>query len=240
MFLLSVLFGSITTQAQVFSDQLMFLQSQTQFMTIQGQIYSDMSARNLARDNANRKARNHSSRPSASAGNFTYTRSQRVAEEVKEAIIRNLKKKNPVSGKNLEAALAKDNPYAAYVTLFSKLGLDAERNYADVFTGYMLGMWRIANRKADNPTIDQIKAVRRQVISNVDITHFSNRDKQEKAAYLLYDLIFANEPYEASRRANDRQQLQEDSDAVYHRFLQQNRLDLRKMVITENGLTTGK
>jgi len=160
-----------------------------------------------------------------------------IVQQVEKEIIGNLKRKNPTSGKNLQEALARNRPYPKYIALFKKLGLDGDSNYADVFTAYMLGMWRIANRMDGNPTTGEIQAVRRQVISNVDVSGLNSRQRQEKAAYLVYDLIFANEPYEASRKAKDLRQLRSDSDEVYNRFIHQNRLDLRNMEITENGLT---
>lgn len=120
------------------------------------------------------------------------------------------------------------------------MGLDPKHDYADVFTGYMLGMWRIANGRADNPTKEQVRAVRRQVAGHLDISGLNDPDRQEKAAYLIYDLIFANEAYEGSRKANDRKLMQQDSDAVHQRFRRENNLDLRNLTITANGLTGKK
>lgn len=233
--------------AQIFSDQLMFLQSQTQFMTIQSQVYSDMSRQTLERDERNRKEHSGSDAktPAGTYSNhgssdFSFTANKGIVQQVEREIVANLKKKDPVSGKNLQEALEKDNPYPNYMALFKKLGLDADRNYADVFTAYLLGMWRIANQKADNPTAAQIRAVRDQVAGSIDVSAWSGRERQEKAAYLVYDLIFANEPYESSRKARDARQMKADSDAVQNRFLRQNNLDLRRMAISENGLTRKK
>ncbi|WP_410221406.1 hypothetical protein [Pedobacter sp.] len=239
--LLLLLAAGKVGMAQIFSDQLMFLQSQTQFMTIQSQIYSDMSRQNIERDEANRKngSKNNSSNIYATSG-FSYTGSKAIVERVEAEIISRLTMKNPASGKNLAAALNNTKPYPKYIAAFKALGLDPEHDYADVFTGYMLGMWRIANRMTANPTKDQINYVRKQMINHLDISGLSNRDRQEKAAYLIYDLIFANEAYEGSRKANDRKLMQQDSDAVQQRFVKENNLDLRNMTITENGLTRRK
>lgn len=228
--------------AQVFSDQLMFLQSQTQFMTIQSQIYSDMSRQNIERDEANRKKTGTSNSLNIDRNkSFSYTGNKAIVDRVEKEIISRLNIKNPVSGKNLEIALNNTRPYPKYIAAFKALGLDPEHDYADVFAGYMLGMWRIANGRANNPTKEQILAVRNQVINHLDISGLNNRERQEKAAYLIYDLIFANEAYneayEGSRKTNDRKLLQQDSDAVQERFLRENKLDLRSMTISANGLT---
>lgn len=172
--------------------------------------------------------------------NFSFRTDNGIVQRVEKKIIANLKSKNPVSGKNLQEALARDKPYPKYLALFKKLGLDGDTDYAAVFTAYMLGMWRIANCIDGNPTTAEIQAVRRQVISNVNISGLSSQQRQEKAAYLIYDLVFANEPYEASRHAKDFRQLKSDSDEVNNRFIKENRMDLRNMEITENGLTNKK
>lgn len=235
---LLMLIASKVGFAQIFSDQLMFLQSQTQFMTIQSQIYSDMSRQNIERDEANRKKTGTSSSSNVDRSkSFSYTGNKAIVDRVEKKIISRLNIKNPVSGKKLEIALNGTKPYSKYIAAFKALGLDPEHDYADVFTGYMIGMWRIAKGMANNPTKEQILAVRNQVVNHLDISGLNNRERQEKAAYLIYDLIFANEAYEGSRKTNDRKLLQQDSDAVQQRFLRENKLDLRSMTISANGLT---
>lgn len=159
-----------------------------------------------------------------------------TSAEVKQSIINNLKRRNPTSGRNLENALKRYDPFAAYIQLLKTLGLDVQHNYADAFTAYILGMWRIANRMSANPTLSQINAVRNQVKSKIDVNGWSNHQKQEAVEYMIYDLIFANEPYEGSRKAGDQKQMSLDSDMVHDRFLKQNKMDLRKMSITDKGL----
>jgi len=236
-----ILMVSNGAAAQIFSDQLLFLQSQTQFMTIQSQIYSDMSRQNIELDEANRKKR---SKPRVAgtyeANGFSYTSSRAIVERVEKELISRLTSKNPVSGKNLAGLLNSTKPYQKYIIAFKALGLDPEHDYADVFTGYMLGMWRIANGITTNPTKEQVSAVRSQVINHLDISELDNHERQKKAAYLIYDLIFANEAYEGSRKTNDRKLMQQDSDAVQQRFVQENNLDLRAMNISASGLTPKK
>ncbi|ANH81981.1 hypothetical protein A8C56_14280 [Niabella ginsenosidivorans] len=236
----SLLLAGLTVPAQVFSDQLLFLQSQTQFMTIQSNIYSNMAMENLERDNRNRNlSETASSTPkrSAASGDFLFTPQGQVSASVRQSIIDNLKRKNPVPGRELEKALTRDNPFPAYVKYLKAAGLDVQHNYADAFAAYMLGMWRIANGRSADPAAWQIKAAQAQTAMNLDMRGWSARKKQEAAEYMIYDLIFANEPYEASRKGGNKKQMQADSDAVYERFLRQNRLDLRKIQITEAGLT---
>lgn len=48
--------------------------------------------------------------------------------QVKRAIIGNLKKKDPVSGQNLEKALNRHNPFPAYIRLLKSLGLDVQHH----------------------------------------------------------------------------------------------------------------
>jgi hypothetical protein len=192
----------------------------------------------MERDEANRKKTSTSSSSSNYRVNdFSYTGNEAMVERVKNEIVSRLTRKNPTSGKKLETALSRDRPYPKYIAVFKALALDPEHDYADVFTGYMLGMWRIANGMATNPTKEQIIAVRNQVVHHLDISGLNNGERQEKAAYLIYDLIFANEAYEGSRKANNRKLLQQDSDAVQLRFLRENKLDLRNMIISANGLT---
>ena len=241
--LYGILFSSTVVSAQVFSDQLLFLQSQTQFMTIQSNIYSNMAKENLERDNRNRKINGAgagtpvSKQAAATPGNFRFTPSVQVSAAVRQSIIDQRKKKNPVAGKNLENALNQKDPFPAYINYLKKAGLDVQHNYADAFAAYMLGMWRIANGRSADPSAGQIKAVQVQTAMNLDIAGWSARRKQEAAEYLIYDLIFANEPYEASRKGGNQKQMRADSDIVYERFLQQNNLDLRKMQLTDSGLT---
>lgn len=167
---------------------------------------------------------------------FLFVPNAQTSIQVKQSIIDNIKKKNPNS-KLDEALNSQNNPYPDYVKLFKLLGLDVTHNYADAFTAYMLGMWRIANEMIANPSKQQIQYVRDQVVAIMDVGRMTNSEKQESAEYLIYDLIFANEPYEGSRLSKNQRQLQADSDAVYNRFLKQNNMDLRKMRISENGLT---
>lgn len=77
-------------------------------------------------------------------------------------------------------------------------------------------MWRIANKSVSDTTPEQIGFVRNQVMKAIDIFNLNNQQRQEKAAYLMYDLIFANEAYEGSRKENNLKQIQEDSDMVYN------------------------
>jgi len=163
-----------------------------------------------------------------------------VSVSVRRAIVDDLKKKNPVSGNNLEAVLKRDDPYSSYVRYLKSRDLDVQHNYADAFTAYMLGMWRIANKLSADPSAAQIRAVRNQVAATLSVEGWTSRKKQEAAEYLLYDLIFANEPYEGSRKAGNKMQQQQDSDAVHNRFLKQNRMNLRGMTITQNGLVVIK
>lgn len=100
----------------------------------------------------------------------------------------------------------------------------------------MLGMWRIANGMSGNPTTSQINAVRRLVRSKVRVTGWTNQQKQEAVEYMIYDLIFANEPYESSRKTGDKKQISQDADMVHQRFLKQNKMDLRSMRLTDKGL----
>lgn len=157
--------------------------------------------------------------------------------EVKQTIVDNLKKKNPISGQNLEKALNQYSPFPAYIKLLNSLGLDVQHNYADAFTAYILGMWRIANGQSANPSTAMIQAVRRQVAQTIRPSAWNNRQKQVAAEYMIYELIFANEPYEGSRKAGDKRQMKLDSDAVQQRFLSSNNMDLRSMVVTDQGLT---
>ncbi|SDD97875.1 hypothetical protein [Niabella drilacis] len=170
---------------------------------------------------------------------FLFDPDTRVSAAVKRSIIDDLKRKNAVSGQHLETALNRDNPFPAYVSYLGNLGLDVQHNYADAFTAYILGMWRIANKQPD-PSAGQIRAVRNQVAAAINTDGWTNRKKQEGAEYLLYDLIFANEPYESSRKAGNKARQQQDSDAVYHRFLKKNRMNLRGMTITQKGLVVIK
>lgn len=172
----------------------------------------------------------------ADAATFLVSPDNAVSAKVKQSIISRLKSRNPAAGKNLENALNQNDPFNAYLQLLMSLGLDVRHNYADAFTGYMLGMWRIANGMSGNPTLSQINAVRRQVKSKVRVTGWSNRQKQEAVEYMIYDLIFANEPYESSRKAGDKKQMSLDSDMVHQRFLKQNNMDLRRMRLTDKGL----
>lgn len=168
--------------------------------------------------------------------NFHFRADKSVVRKVEVEIVSDLKKRNPVAGQNLATVLGNTRPYPKYMAMFKTLGLDLESDYADVFTAYMLGMWRIANKMVSNPTEDRIRSVRNQVVNVLNISGLNDRERQEKAAYLVYDLILANEAYEGSRTAKDSKLMQEDSDAVQYRFLRENNLDLRNMTITENGL----
>ncbi|WP_300596698.1 hypothetical protein [Niabella sp.] len=171
---------------------------------------------------------------------FLFAPDTSVSVGVAQAIINDLKKKNPVSGNNLEAALKRNNPFPAYVRYLKGRGLDVQHDYADAFSAYLLGIWRIANGRYADPAAAQIHAVRNQVGAMIHVSDWSNQKKQEAAEYLLYDLIFANEPYEASRKEGNKIQQQQDSDMVYNRFLKQHKMDLRKMMITEKGLVPVK
>lgn len=184
----------------------------------------------------------HKTKPivkSADPRTFLFIPNKQVSVRLKQSIINNIKKKNPNSTLG-EALNDRNNPYPNYVKLLKSLGLDVEHNYADAFTAYMLGMWRIANKKSAPPSKQQIQYVRNQVLSVTDPSGWTDRKKQESTEYLIYDLIFANEPYESSRQTGNRRQLQVDSDIVQQRFLRENNMDLRNMDITENGLTRKK
>ncbi|HEY8957343.1 hypothetical protein [Chitinophaga sp.] len=176
----------------------------------------------------------------ANADVFRITPDNATSIQVKQAIINNLKKKDPVSGQNLERALNQHTPFAAYIKLLTSLGLDVQHNYADAFTAYMLGMWRIANRQGTNPSAPMIQAVRRQIALTVRPDGWNNRQKQEAMEYMIYELIFANEPYESSRKSGDKKQMMLDSDAVQQRFLSRNNMDLRNMIITNEGMIKKK
>lgn len=220
------------------------------FMTLQHSTY--MSNVNLINSNSDYYAsqRRHEKNKRSSKGSneydapanpksFLFVPNAQTSAKIKQSIIDNNKKKNPSS--TLDVALSdRNNPYPGYVRLLKALGLDIEHNYADAFTAYILGMWRIANKMATNPSAQEIRYVRNQVLSVTDVSGWTDRKKQESTEYLIYDLIFANEPYESSRQTGNRRQLQADSDIVQQRFLRENKLDLRNMDITENGLTRKK
>ncbi|QJB33237.1 hypothetical protein HF324_18590 [Chitinophaga oryzae] len=172
----------------------------------------------------------------ADAATFLISPGSSTSVKVKQSIINRLKSRNPTAGKNLENALNQYDPFNAYLRLLTSLGLDVHHNYADAFTAYILGMWRIANGMSGNPTLTQINAVRSQVRSNVRVAGWSNQQKQEAVEYMIYDLIFANEPYESSRKARDKKQMALDADMVYQRFLKQHKMDLRNMRLTDKGL----
>lgn len=221
------------------------------YMTLQHSTY--MSSVNLINANSQYFAEQHrhevnkrnssngsdgrtTARTAAHPKTFQFTSNNQISERVKQSIIDNIKKKNPNS--KLDEALSdKNNPYPKYVKLLKSLGLDVQHDYADAFTAYMLGMWRIANKMNENPSKQQIQYVRDQVIAITDVSKWTNAQKQEATEYLIYNLIFANEPYEGSRLSRNQKQLQEDSDAVQQRFLRENNLNLRNMTITKNGLT---
>ncbi|MCF3111533.1 hypothetical protein LL912_22290 [Niabella sp. CC-SYL272] len=169
---------------------------------------------------------------------FLFEPDAAVSAIVKRSIIDDLKKKNPGSGNNLEVVLKRNNPLPAYAGYLKNIGLDVQHNYADAFSAYLLGMWRIANGQHIDPSAMQINAVRNQVACIIDVAGWSHRKKQEAAEYLLYDLVFANEPYEGARRAGNKMQQLQDSDMVYYRFLRQHKMDLRKMTVTRNGLVS--
>lgn len=171
---------------------------------------------------------------------FVFSPDKQISVKVKQAVINNNRLKNPRTAKALETALNNNNPFPLYVQTLKSQGLDVQHNYADAFTAYLLGMWRIANKYSSPPTAEQIRNVRKQVTETVNVGHLSNIQKQQNAEYLIYDLIFANEPYEGSRKDRNEKEVQLDSDAVYNRFLRQNKMDLRKMTITEKGLLTMK
>jgi hypothetical protein len=173
----------------------------------------------------------------ADANVFRITPDSAASIRIRQAIIDNLKRKNPVSGKNLEKALDQHNPFPAYIKLLKGLGLDVQHNYADAFTAYVLGMWRIANGLGANPSVTAIQKVRRQIAATIHPDGWDNRQKQEAVEYMIYELIFANEPYESARKAEDKMQVKLDSDAVQQRFLSRHNLDLRNMIITDEGLT---
>jgi len=217
------------------------------FMTLQHSTY--MSNVNLINSNSDYYAsqRRHEKNKRSSKGSneydapanpksFLFVPQAQTSAKIKQSIIANNKKKNPNS-KLGEALNDRNNPYPNYVKLLKSLGLDVEHDYADAFTAYLLGMWRIANKMSANPSKQQIQYVRNQVLSVTDVRQWTNTQKQEATEYLMYNLIFANEPYEGSRLSRNQKQWQEDADAVQQRFLRENNMDLRKMTISENGLT---
>ena len=234
--LLFTLFISLSTKAQFYSGM------DLDFMTLQHSTY--MSSVNLINANSDyfaeqRRSEANSSgaavRAAAKSKAFSYSPSSTVSTKVKKGIIDQILKKNPNS-LLAEALNAKNNPFPRYVSLLNSLGLDVQHNYADAFTAYMLGMWRIANKMSANPTKEQIDHVREQVKQTMDLRAWTNTQKQEAAEHLIYNLIFANEPYEGSRLSGNKTQLQADSDAVQNRFLNEHRLNLRNMTIAQAGL----
>lgn len=196
---------------------------------------SQYFAEERRRDEHSRGTKSSSSR--ATPATFRFVTDRKASAKLKQSIIDNNLKKFPNS-KLGEALNDKNNPYPNYVKLLKSLGLDVERDYADAFTAYMLGMWRIANKMSANPSKEQIQNVRNQVLGIIDVSDWNNAQKQEGAEYLVYRLIFANEPFEGSRLDNNRKQMQADSDAVQNRFLKEHNMNLRNMRITATGLTS--
>ena len=236
----SILISISRSQAQFYSG------TDLDFMTLQHSTY--MSSVNLINANsdyfAEERRRNKSSsgstaRAATKAKSYNYTPSSSVSAKVKKGIINNILKKNPHS-LLVEALNEKNNPFPRYVALLNTLGLDVKHNYADAFTAYMLGMWRIANKLSANPSKQQIDNVREQVKTIMDVSDWTNTQKQEASENLIYNLIFANEPYEGSRLSGNKIQWQADSDAVQNRFLKEHHLNLRKMTITTSGLVPRK
>lgn len=170
---------------------------------------------------------------------FMFNPSAALSQNIQHDIISYIKQKKQQVGTNLEKAFKLDKPFSRYVNYLKNLGLDVQHNYADAFTAYILGMWRIANKVAD-PGAAEIRAVREQVALTLDVARWSDEQKQEAAEYMIYDLILANESYESAKKDGAMNEAKDYSDMVYSRFLRKNHLDLRNMSISANGLTRRK
>lgn len=178
--------------------------------------------------------------PSAeSAATLRYSPSIARRQANYAGFINRSRKVDPAGTKNLEAILGSD-PVAAMGPELAKVGLTAA-NVADAYTVYWVEAWQAVHGVTSSSSRDTAKAVKRQasdmLLSTPGFTNATESQKQEIAESLLVQALLVGAAKEQAQ--GDRAQLAKVAAAV-EQGARATGLDLRAMMLTENGFVSAK
>lgn len=134
-----------------------------------------------------------------------------------------------------EAEYERKGVRRAFDEIVGPYGLHGD-DYGDVFAGYVLAMWMIANQTAP-PDPRSARAVAEQArwVLGQDGLQRSWRDRQYAAESMMYETVSAIYGRQEAERVGDVETLDRMSALARRKFLRSN-MDLTDMVLSDEGL----
>lgn len=170
---------------------------------------------------------------------LAYRPSAAVSARIKQQVLADLRRVNPEDAALVEKDLTGTNIRDLFALAMQREGLKPD-NLSDVFTGWWVLHWLIANEKTDlDPAIPQVNAVRAQVTAAFTATgsfgEFSDEQRQILAEILMYQTLYPGAAYVQAMQRNDRALMGRLSDQLQASFLGIMQIDLRGLTLTDRG-----
>lgn len=174
----------------------------------------------------------------ARPGSTRYTPSPQVSAELKAALLQKASQAlGPEAGPKLVAAFANRDPVALWANAMARNGLHPN-DVADVLASYFVLNWCMANR-ADLST-PQVIAVRDQMqraVASGKVVQLPDAGRQIVAETAMFEFDIQSAVYANALHQHDQAALQKLGDAAEQRFQAEEKIDLRNLAITPEGLT---
>ena len=177
-------------------------------------------------------------RPAAGSAT-TYVPSPEVNERVRQRLAAELERRNPGAAAKLEAAMRQQDFRELWAKAVASDGLHPN-DVADAVASYWVLNWLIVHGQTDNTTA-QVRGTRRQVAAalagNAAFRAMNDAGRQEMAEAMVYNFVLQYAAYQAASARREPALLRKLADAAEARMLAEAKLDMRRLALTDLGLS---
>ena len=172
------------------------------------------------------------------AGGTHYQPSPQVSEMIRAQFIDRIKQGlSPDDSRKTANAFASHDPLELWARAMAESGLQPN-DVADAVASYWTLNWAMANHGDVSPT--EAVGVRNQierVMLSGPLVQLADAGRQEVAETAIMEFVMLSSAYVGAIRQNDEADMDKLSDAAEQRFLTEDKIDLRQLVITEDGFS---
>ncbi len=172
------------------------------------------------------------------SGGTSYQPSPQISEMVRAQFIERIKQGlTPDESQKVANMLASHDPLEIWARAMAENGLHPN-DVADAVASYWTLNWAMANHGDVSPT--EALGVRNQIariMLSGPLVKLADAGRQEMAETAIMEFVALSSAYVGAIRQNNEAGMDKLSDAAEQRFLTEEKIDLRQLVITEDGFS---
>lgn len=176
--------------------------------------------------------------PSARTASTRFTPSPQVSAEVKAAFLQKLSQAlGPDRGPKVAAVFANRDPVALWMSAMARNGFHAN-DMADALASYFVLSWCMANRADLNtPQVIAVRDQMQRAMATGQVAPLPESGRQVVAETAMLEFDVQSAIYANALHQHDEASVAKLGDMAEQRFLAEEKIDLRQLTITGQGLT---